>query len=60
MAWLYWDIFLGERLRVLAGTLGGAALLTAGVTTIGGCGEFLDSMTLAGDVGMILCCYLVW
>jgi hypothetical protein len=35
-----WDKFLGERLRALAGTLGGAALLAAGVTTLVSCGEF--------------------
>jgi hypothetical protein len=37
-----WDKFLGERLRTLAGTLGGAALLAAGVTTLGGSDEFGD------------------
>jgi hypothetical protein len=30
-----WDKFLGERLRALAGTLGGDVLLVAGVTTLG-------------------------
>jgi hypothetical protein len=34
-----WDKFLGERLRARAGTLGGAALLVAGVTTLGGSDE---------------------
>jgi hypothetical protein len=37
-----WDKFLGERLRALAGTLGGAALLGAGVTTLEGGKEFGD------------------
>jgi hypothetical protein len=36
------DKFLGERLRTLAGTLGGAALLAAGVTNLGGGDEFGD------------------
>jgi hypothetical protein len=31
--------FLGERLRALAGTLRGAALLAAGVTTLRSCGD---------------------
>jgi hypothetical protein len=31
---------LGEMLRALAGTLGGAALIAAGVTTLGSCGDF--------------------
>jgi hypothetical protein len=43
-----WDKFLGERLRALAGTLGGAALLADGVTTLGSCGKFRDSLTWAG------------
>jgi hypothetical protein len=34
-----WGKFLGERLRALAGTLGGAAILVAGVTTLGSCDE---------------------
>jgi hypothetical protein len=38
----------GERLRALVGTLGGAALLVAGVTTLGSCGELQDSLTWAG------------
>jgi hypothetical protein len=43
-----WDKFLGERLRALIGTLGGAALLVAGVTTLGSCDEFRDSLTGQG------------
>jgi hypothetical protein len=35
-----WDKFRGERLGALAGTLGGAALVGAGVTTLGGGDEF--------------------
>jgi hypothetical protein len=34
-----WDRFLGERLRALAGTLGGAVILIYGVTTLGSCEE---------------------
>jgi hypothetical protein len=35
-----WDKVLGEILHALAGTLGGAALLAAGMTTLGGSDEF--------------------
>jgi hypothetical protein len=49
-----WDKFLGERLRALAGTLGGAALLAAGVATLGGSDEFGDWMTWAGAVRLIV------
>jgi hypothetical protein len=42
------DKFLGESLRSPAGTLGGAALLAAGVTTLGGCGAFSNVITLLG------------
>jgi hypothetical protein len=50
---------MGERLRALANTLRGNALLTAGVTTLVISGEFQDSMTLPGDVGLHQCCDLV-
>jgi hypothetical protein len=39
-----WEKFLGGRLRALVGTLGGAALLVAWVTTLGSCDEFRDSL----------------
>jgi hypothetical protein len=45
-----WDKFVGERLRALAGTLGGAVILVAGVSTLGSCDESRDSMTWAGTV----------
>ena len=38
-------------MRTLAVTLGGAAPLVFIVTTIGGCGKFVDSMVLAGVMG---------
>ena len=41
-------------MSTLSGTLGVAAPLNDSVTTIKGCGEFLDSMTLAGDDGLLL------
>jgi hypothetical protein len=44
----YWDKFWEERLRALLGTLGGAALLVDGVTTLGSCGKVRDSLTWAG------------
>jgi hypothetical protein len=43
-----WDKFLGERFGALVGTIGGAALLVVGVTTLGSCGEFRDSLMWAG------------
>jgi hypothetical protein len=44
-----WDKFMGERLRALAGTLGGAAILFAGVTPRVICDDFQDPLTWAGD-----------
>jgi hypothetical protein len=35
--------FLGESWRAPDGTLGGAAFLVAGITTLGGCGALWDS-----------------
>jgi hypothetical protein len=35
-----WDKFMGERLRALAGTLGGAAILISGVTTLISCDKY--------------------
>jgi hypothetical protein len=57
-----WDKFLGERLRALAGTHGGAALLAAGVTTLGGSDEFGEWMTWAGEVGVtsLWSCLIHW
>jgi hypothetical protein len=39
----YCDKFHGESWRAPVGTLGGAALLVAGVTTLGGCGALWDA-----------------
>jgi hypothetical protein len=38
----------GGKLRALVGTLGGAALLVAGLTTLRSCDEFRDSLTREG------------
>jgi hypothetical protein len=40
-----WDKVLGKMLIALAGTLGGAAILVAGVTTLRSCDESRDSLT---------------
>jgi hypothetical protein len=50
-----WDKFLGERLRALADTLGGAAILVSGVTTFGSCDEPQDSLTWAGILFTCVC-----
>ena len=55
-----WNIFLGERLRSLAVTLRGVAPLVTDVTTLGGCGHFLLSMTLVGDDGLLQVWNMVW
>jgi hypothetical protein len=44
------DKFLGERLRALSGTIGGAVIFVAGVTTLGSCDEYRDSLTWAGTL----------
>jgi hypothetical protein len=46
----HWDKFMGERLRALAGTLGGAVSIVDGATTLGSCDESRDSLTWEGNV----------
>jgi len=48
-----WDKFRGERLRALAGTLGGAAPFGAGVTTLGGGAAFWEALMRVWAVGLI-------
>jgi hypothetical protein len=45
----------GGRLRALAGTLGGAAIIVAGVTNLGSCDEYRDSLTWAGTLLISVC-----
>jgi hypothetical protein len=45
-----WEKFLGERLRALADTLGGPAIIVFGVTTLVNCEDSRDSLTWAGIV----------
>ena len=47
-------------LRTLSITLGGAATIAAGVTTLRFCGEFWDSIPLAEADGLIFVYNLVW
>jgi hypothetical protein len=49
------DKFLGVRLRYPSDTLGGDALCLDGVTTLGGCDAFSNSITLAGCFLHIFC-----
>jgi hypothetical protein len=55
----HWDKFLGERLRALDDTLGGAGILVAGVTTLGSYDEYRDSLTWDGILFTSVC-ELVW
>ena len=54
-----WNKFLGEMLRTLAGTPGGATYLASSVNTLGSCVKFWDSMMLAGDDGLLWVCNMV-
>jgi hypothetical protein len=50
-----WDKFLGEMLRALSGTLGGAAILVDGVTTLRSCDDYQESLTWSGTVLTCVC-----
>ena len=51
---------LGKRLLTIFSTFGDDASLSSSVTTLWGCGNFWDSMTLDRDDGLIWVCNLIW